>query len=267
MTKHMRATALCVALLAAPLSTAATEAAESRLTGVSLLRSGQRVSVAVGMTTEPQKVVMRNVAPTIIEVEVGPISGRIDSQQLTPAVDVPFVAQVSLREFTAAQRRTFVRLRMTLRSPSRSNVRVVGGTVYVDFSELPSPPKRLPSRPTIPTKNHLTAALSTPSVEVSYRQAIEAPVTRLAEVGPFLMSAAGAPSPEVLAAVGQTLTTVHDSLRTLSVPSEAAPAHHLLTSAVVLATRAVAADFNGDRVAQARRALQLIDDAKALMPN
>jgi hypothetical protein len=218
------------------------------------------------MTSEPNKIVMRNVAPTILEVEVGPISGRVDSQQLTPSVDVPFVSQVSVREFTAAQQRRFVRLRMTLRNPSRSNVRVVGGTVYVDLAELPARSQRLPSRAAISAALRPTATPSRPAADVSYRQTVDASVARLTEVGPFLLSAAGSPSPDVLAAVSETLTTVHDSLRAVDVPSSAAPAHDLLMSAVVLAARAVAADFSGDRVAQVRRALALVDDAKTLMP-
>ena len=261
-----RAVLVGLLLLATAPFTTISQAADSRLKGVSLLSSGSRVSVAVDLTSEPNKVIMRNVTPTILEVEVGPISGRVDSQQLTPAVDVPFVAQVSLKEFTAPQRRTFVRLRMTLRGASRSNVRISGGTVYVDFAELPSRRQLLPSRPTPAATDRLTEAASKPGEGVSYRQAITEPVARLAEISPFLMSAAGAPSPDVLDAVGHTLTTVHDTLRALEVPTAAAPAHNLLTSAVVLATRAVAADFNGDRVAQARRALALVDDAKALMP-
>jgi hypothetical protein len=266
MTMRARAVVVCLALHAGTPFTTVVEAAESRLTGISLLRSGERVSVAVDMTSEPNKIVMRNVAPTILEVEAGPISGRVDSQQLTPSVDVPFVSQVSVREFTAAQQRRFVRLRMTLRNPSRSNVRVVGGTVYVDLAELPRS-QRLPSRAAISAAFRSTATPpSRPAADVSYRQTVDASVARLTEIGPFLLSAAGSPSPDVLAVVSQTLTTIHDSLRAADVPSSAAPAHDLLTSAVALAARAVAADFSGDRVAQVRRALALVDDAKALIP-
>lgn len=264
----MRTLVVCLTMVTTAPIAAATEAADARLNGLSLLRSGGRVSVAVDMTTEPEKIVMRNVAPTILEVEVGPIGGRVDSQLLTPSLDVPFIAQLSLKEFTAGQRRSFIRMRMTLRSPSRTNVRVVGGTVYVDFAEIPVKLQRLPGRPPVPVTVAAAAPPAAAGQDGNYRQSIDASIARLNEVGPFLMSAASAPSPDVLNAVAQTLMTVHDSLRAVRVPAEAeaAPAHSMLTSAVALAIRAVASDFNGDRVAQARRALALVDDARALLP-
>jgi hypothetical protein len=104
---------------------------------------GSRLSVALDMATEPEKVVMRNVAPMMLEVEVGPVSGRVESQQLTPAVDVPFVAQVSIREFSVARRPTFLRMRVSLRGSSHSNVRIVGRTVYIDFATPAAKAQRL----------------------------------------------------------------------------------------------------------------------------
>ena len=71
----------------------------------------------------------------------------------------------------------------------------------------------------------------------------------------------------MLDALARTLTTVHESLRAIDVPGAAMPAHNLLTSAVVLATRAVEADFKGDRLGQAHRALALFEAAKAQLPH
>lgn len=272
MTFRVRAVVIALAMVVTGTFTADLQAADAKLTRVLLLRSGNRLSLAVEMTVEPQKVLMRSLGPAMLEVEVGPVSGRVDSQQLTPAIDVPFVGQVSIREFAAVDRPTFVRMRVRLRGPSHSNVRIVGRTVYIDFvapnaarqtlrdesaaaARLREPMARAPER-----------GESTPSAELGYREAIGAPVARLMEIGPFLISAAHTPTADVLDAVARTLATVHDSLRAVDVPSAAVPAHRLLTSAVVLATRAVATDFTGDRLAQARLALALVDDARAQIP-
>ena len=82
-------------------------------------------------------------------------------------------------------------------------------------------------------------------------------MARLAEIGPFLLSATKAPAPEVLGALGQTLTSVQESLRAIEAPSAAAPSHALLLSAVDHAKQSVDRDFSGDRAARARQAIAL----------
>ena len=77
------------------------------------------------------------------------------------------------------------------------------------------------------------------------------------------MSATGEPTPPVLKAVGDTLSTVNHSMQSVDVPPESRHTHDALTAAIALATRAVDPLFAGDRVAQARQALAQLDRAKA----
>jgi hypothetical protein len=106
------------------------------------------------------------------------------------------------------------------------------------------------------------AAQQVPEVEVmgtatSYDDEIAPVMARLAELEPFLLSATRTPAPDVLGAVSQTLTGVQESLRGIEAPAAAASAHALLLSALDRARQSVAADFSGDRAAQARQAIAL----------
>jgi hypothetical protein len=101
---------------------------------------------------------------------------------------------------------------------------------------------------------------------VEYQQAIGPVVARLEEMGPFLISASTTPTPDVMDSLTGLLTGVRQLLSGIEVPSAVRPAHTLLVSAVVLARRAVAADFSGDRLAQAHQALAMLEAAKEQLP-
>jgi hypothetical protein len=107
------------------------------------------------------------------------------------------------------------------------------------------------------------AAPPQPRVGEAYQTAVRPAIGRLEQLGPFLISATGAPTPPVLKAVGDTLTSVNHTVRSLDVPLESRHAHDALTSAIALAAAAVDPSFAGDRVAQARQALAQLDRAKA----
>jgi hypothetical protein len=80
---------------------------------------------------------------------------------------------------------------------------------------------------------------------------------------PFLMSASQAPTPEVLAALGHTLATLGDSLRSIEVPGDLVGTHGMFTSALRVAGRAVDPRLPGDRAVEIRQALALFDLGKA----
>jgi len=110
------------------------EAANARAVRVTLLRSGDRMTLAIEMTAEPQKAVLRKLSPTVLEVETGPVAAPVRGLQLAPsAAGVPAITHVSIREYRARNRPSFVRARMTLGQPARGNIRVVGRVVYVDL--------------------------------------------------------------------------------------------------------------------------------------
>ena len=229
---------------------------------VRLERDADRVSLVVEMEAEPQKVITHTDGRGTLEVEVGPVAGLVTDQHLTPTAGMPFVDQVSVDEFAGANQDRFVRARVTLLGALRTNVRVVGSRVYVDFDAPDEPRRRRVPRGDEPHEQVIAAA----SPVVKYRDVSDPIVARLTAIRPFLVSAAAAPDPAVLQAVAETLHEVSESLRALDVPRAAAPAHTLLTSAVSLASGAVTSEFDGDRVAQAHRALALVDAARAQLP-
>jgi hypothetical protein len=88
-------------------------------------------------------------------------------------------------------------------------------------------------------------------------------VDRLERLAPFLISATTSPSAPVLKALQETLTTLNQSVASITVPEESRLTHDLLTSAISVAMRAVTADYAGDRAAQARQAVALFEQFKS----
>ena len=120
-------------------------ASDPRVVRVVLLRTDERITLALEMTEEPQKAVLRTLSATVAEVEVGPLMGPVRVGDLAPQSNVPVIRSVSIREYSAAHgtpsrgrdgsvagRDVFVRARVTLSGPGRGNVRIVGRVVYVD---------------------------------------------------------------------------------------------------------------------------------------
>ena len=121
---------------------------------------------------------------------------------------------------------------------------------------IPAAPKPAAGEPPAPAAD---AAPTTGAYQAIVHTAIE----RLERLAPFLVSATTAPSGPVLKALDDTLATLGESVATVEVPVESRRAHDLLTSAISVARTAVRAGYDGDRVAQTREALALLDQAKA----
>jgi general secretion pathway protein A len=109
---------------------------DARLLGVALLRQANVVSFALEMSGEPRKAMLHPVSDRVFELEVGPVSGPVRAEELTPASEVPLVSQLSIREQRTPTDEIFVRARVTLRSAGRADVRVAGRVVYVDIQPL-----------------------------------------------------------------------------------------------------------------------------------
>lgn len=242
-------------------------AANARLARVVLLRSADRLSVALEMTAEPHKAALRVLSANVLEVEVGPVDRPIREAELTPE-RAPFIKQISIRRHTAPDNAVYARARVTLYAPAHANVRVNGHVVYVDVVG-PKPPSALPTFQQISISSRKLSAqglvpgtaADTASSQGDYDQTMKALLARLNEVRPFLHSAAAEPATDVLQAVGRLLMEVDERLRAMHVPRASRPMHDLLTSGVTVAGRAVAPNFRGDRVVEARQGLALIDAA------
>jgi hypothetical protein len=233
-----------------------------------LLSAGGRTSLVLQFAEEPKKVATRQVDGSTIEIDAGPLVSPHDAQRLMAAAGMPAVVEVGL-ENVASGRAPLLRARIALQGAIRSDVRVVGRRVYVDF--VPTSEGRLPATsrgagkpaPTTAsyvsgrtTTSYVGAGLSRPDPRThSYDDVIAPTVARLRELEPFLLSATTSPTPQVLTAIGGLLRELEGSLHAVDVPEAKASAHASLLSALAQARRSVAEDFGADRASEARQAI------------
>jgi hypothetical protein len=95
-----------------------------------------------------------------------------------------------------------------------------------------------------------------------YRVTIRPAVAKLDAIEPFVFSAVGPPTPDVLSALERTLQALEEWMRTVRPPRQWQDTHEALVSAIGLAAEAVSPEFTGDRTALAREAFALRDAAK-----
>ena len=256
-----------------------------------LLRSADRTSLVLQLAEEPQKVLTRQVDGSTLEIDLGPLVSEQPAARLNALADMPVVSRVDLQSVTAAGRDPLMRARIALRDGNRSDVRVVGRRVYVDFipaavagralsdpaqfagAEAPalqpqvvskrsagasapasSSQERQPDQPDVAARND-------DARHGDYEAAIRPVVAQLTEAERFLLSATATPTPEVLAALERMLSDLQNTLRGIEAPPAAKESHVLLIAAISQARRAVEQDFSGDRVMQARSAIALWTEA------
>jgi hypothetical protein len=190
-----------------------------------------------------------------LDIEAGPLSAPPHVALVEPPAGMPLVTHALVEPSPAgAADEHFLRARITVRSAVAGDVRVEGGRVYIDLSS--AQPARAAASAAQPARPASAAASR-------QRDSVGPVIARLREMEPFVRSAANEPAPDVLRALHQTLTGVEASLR--ATPPGSGDAHATLLSAVAMARSAVAPDFTGDRVTQARGAFTLVD-AVALEP-
>ena len=248
-----------------------TEASEARFQNIALLTAGDRVSLVFELTGEPQDVATRRVSAAVLELDAGPIVMPAKATSFMAPPGVRFVMGVSLHagDGTTAGR---LKARITLLERARSAVRVVGRRVYVDFlpDALPAatqPERTSAARPavrTVPAPAPGAApSPAAPTAADAYRAMVQPAIERFEQLTPFMVSAAATPSDSVLKAVGNTLIGIQGLLLSVDVPAESRQTHDLLSSAVATAVTAVSPTFTGDRSAQAKQALNLMERVKS----
>jgi hypothetical protein len=236
-------------------------------------------SVVLEMADEPSEIETRRINSTTLEVDAGPVTGPVATQQWRIPSDVSLVSDVSLEELMMPDAVPFVRATLTLAESVRSHVRVSGRRVYIDvfWPEAPPTPAvmpvergfmpRLAGREGPPYVPHESGRKGPPHGSVgrnpieTSREHIRPALARFDDITPFLLSATAAPSADVLHALEQTLMSLDRSIRSVEAPSQSLAAHNLLLSAVAAALKAVDSQFPGDRALEARRAVGLVEAA------
>jgi hypothetical protein len=258
-------------------------AAEPRFQNVALLAARDRVSLVFELTGEPRDVATRRVSAAVLELDAGPVAMPARPTSFMAPPGTRFVMGVSLQSGNGVAGGR-LKARITLLERARSEVRIVGRRVYVDFSPDPAltmvegpAPSRVeglpvtalteragPARPAAPTVAGPAGPppAAAPVANPVYRATMQTAIERFEQLKPFILSATTSPSEPVLKAVGSTLAGIQGLLASVDVPTDSRQAHDALSSAVAAAATAMSPTFTGDRVAQARQALSLFDQAK-----
>jgi hypothetical protein len=152
-----------------------------------------------------------------------------------------------------------------------SRVRLEGRRVYVDLA-FPKAPwvivKPAPEGPGLPRNESPRAARvqADPEERVgrvvsdppnAYREQVDAIVARFTEIEPFLLSAAQAPEPDVLAALAHSLEDVRASLERTTAPADQRNDRQTLLLALAKAQAALAPTFASNRKAAVEEAVAL----------
>lgn len=256
-------------------------AAEPRFQNVALLTARDRVSLVFELTGEPKDVATRRVSAAVLELDAGPVAMPSRPTSFMAPPGTRFVMGVSIQsgDGVAGGR---LKARITLLERARSGVRIVGRRVYVDFSPdapelsrveglalskvegVPGPAlteRAAPAHPAAPTPARPVPAAA-PVANPAYRAAVQTAIERFEQLTPFMLSATTSPSEPVLKAIGSTLAGIQGLLNSVDVPADSRQAHEALSSAVAAAVTAVSPTFTGDRAAQTRQALSLLERAK-----
>ena len=95
----------------------------SAAANVLLVSGAGRLSLVVEMPEEPREVETRRVSPTMLEVDVGPVSGPVEAQQWLAPTGVELIEAISTEEaFPGEDPR--LRVRLTLSNETLSNARM-----------------------------------------------------------------------------------------------------------------------------------------------
>jgi len=161
-------------------ASATAHAAETRFQHVSLLAVPDRVSLVFELSGEPQNVATRRVSAAVLELDAGPVVMPARATSFMAPPGVRFVMGVSIQSGDGAS--GHLKARITLLERARSEVRVVGRRVYVDFSaeSLPTTSVDSPSVAIAPTKPaaHASSPIAAPAPPASASAAPAATMSR-----------------------------------------------------------------------------------------
>lgn len=232
----------------------------------------ERLSFVLELPEEPSQVTSRRTTETAFDVDVSPLPGPMPAQQWRVPEGVHLLQAVTMEELSAPGGSKYLRARLALPEFAKANVRNEGRRVYVDLTwPVAEDDVRAPRR-TVEEAAEPAAAfdsprpkapVSSPRQDDQYREAMIPVHRRIAEMRPFLQSAAKSGSVEVLGALDQTLAALESSLTSMSVPASAAPQHQLLVAATRSARAGVDPAFTGDRQAHLQKAFEMFDGATA----
>lgn len=234
-----------------------------------------RLSLVVETGLEPQQVFAQRVSSSSLEVEIGPVTERMRSQEWDVPAGISLLSRVAIAPVARPDGSRVIRATVTLPLTAHTKVRLSSRRVYIDVFWAPVEhavpqdvaPMMGARRPIAAVRGAVPApsrAADAPLDRATnqYETGMQAAISRFEEIRPFLMAATASPSPDVLRAVGQTLSDLDGVIRSLQPPSTSNTAYALLESALKAAALAVGPSFTGDRAIEAQRAFAQVQKAK-----
>lgn len=239
-------------------------AAASGLERLVVLPIEGRVSLVFELAAEPRDVSSRRVSATVLELDAGPVGSPVEPAAFVAPHAVRLVTNVAVRPASSAARDVLT-ARISVADRSQTTIRVSGRRVYVDVAGPSAALARRATSAAAPVRTSAPATATAAPIEgpePAAGDALEPAIARMEQLLPFLVSATTSPTDPVLRAVGDALAPLVQSVSALDVPADARRAQGLLMSALAVAVTAVDPAFGGDRAAQARQALALVDQAR-----
>ena len=134
------------------------EAKEDAIGRVVVLTMANRASLVLDLPKAATQTTSESLDDLNLLIDIGPVTASVVPEELEAPPDTPFVARVSIQDAARPGEGRFVRLRVTLRNPARSQVRIAGSRVYVDFAPpVPAGPTSRPRENTATTRRPQTA--------------------------------------------------------------------------------------------------------------
>jgi hypothetical protein len=90
-------------------------------------------------------------------------------------------------------------------------------------------------------------------------------VAKFDAIEPFVLSAVGSPTPDVMSALRRTLQALEQWMRTVKPPRQWEDAHYSLVSAISLTAEALSPEFTGDRAARVGEGFARRERVKAML--
>jgi hypothetical protein len=247
--------------------------------GLLLLGAPDRLSLVFELQSEPRQVTSSRPDAATLQIDAGPMATPSQPQQWSAPDGVHLLHTVAIETVAAQGGLNYIRARVALPEFAKANIRTEGRRVYVDLTwpldEEEDP--RTPRRPapavsqgansSAPAKEREAGAgaqkQNSQAQQERYKEEIQPLHRRIAEMRPFILSAAQSGSTDVYAALDATLATLETSLVAISVPPSEVGQHQLLIAATRSARSGLQPGFTGDRLAHAQKALTMFDGAMA----
>ena len=234
-----------------------------------LVSGAGRLSLVVEMPGEPRQAETRRVTPTLLEVDIGPVSGPVAVQHWQAPQGVSLIQGIWTQEAIQEGDR-LLRIRLAVSDETLSNARILGRRLYIDLWSADmlkgrSVKRDLPVGRSVENRQTTPPPVSRAEPELDYREMIAPTVARLETVEPFVLAAVAAPSPDVLNALSGTMTGLKQWLNAVEPPAAWAETHRALVGVVSLAISSLEPAFIGNRAARAQEAFALFDEAKVVL--